>query len=261
MSLLTQAQEAVAWRVLDEEERRRRHLVVSLSGAHAYGFPSPDSDLDLKAIHIEPTTRLLGLSAPAQSASRMEIIDGVEIDYTSNELQQALAGILGGNGNYIERVLGAIPLRVAPELEALRPLVRRSLSRRAHRHYHGFATGQLREFESAPDAPAKKILYVIRTALTGTHLLLTGELVTDVTQLLEQYGFAQARELVEAKRAGERVSLDTARKTDWLKTAARAFDILDDAHSRSILPPEPANRDELEAWLIEQRTREWRRSG
>src|SRR5262249_55823803 len=203
----------------------------------------------------DPTVRLLGLSAPAPSASRMEIIDGIEIDYTSNEIQQALAGILGGNGNYIERALGAIPLRVAPELEALRPLLRRSLSRRAHRHYHGFATGQLREFESAPDAPAKKILYVIRTTLTGTHLLLTGEVVTDVTQLLEQYGFATARELVEAKRAGERKSLDAAAKTDWLKTVGRAFEILDDAHTRSVLPPEPPNRDELEAWLIDRRKR------
>ena len=255
MNVLTQAQESVARRVLDEEESRRRHLVVSLSGAHAYGFPSPDSDLDLKAIHIEPTTRLLGLSVPGQSASRMEVIDGIEIDYTSNEIQQALVGILGGNGNYIERLLGAIPLRETPALAELRPLVRRSLSRRAHRHYHGFATGQLREFESAPDAPAKKVLYVIRTTLTGTHLLLTGEVVTDVTQLLDAYGFEQARDLVATKRAGERVSLDSAGKSDWLKAVGRAFDVLDDANARSILPPEPQNRDELEAWLIEQRRR------
>src|SRR6266542_6523386 len=103
MSILTHVQEAVARRVLDEEEQHRRHLVVSLSGAHAYGFPSPDSDLDLKAIHIEPTARLLGLSRPASSASRIEVIDGIEIDYTSNEIQQALVGILQGNGNYIER--------------------------------------------------------------------------------------------------------------------------------------------------------------
>ena len=255
MSVLTQAQETVARRVLGQEESRRRHLVVSLSGAHAYGFPSPDSDLDLKAIHIEPTAKLLGLSVPSQSASRMEVIDGIEIDYTSNEIQQALLGILGGNGNYLERVLGAIPLRVAPEIDELRPLVRRSLSRRVHRHYHGFATGQLREFESAPDAPAKKILYVLRTTLTGTHLLLTGDVVTDVTQLLDSYGFPQARDLVATKRAGERVSLDSDAKSDWLKSVARAFEILDDANARSVLPPEPPNRDELEAWLIEQRRR------
>src|SRR5437762_9816511 len=110
MNVLTRVQAEVADRVLDEEARARRHIVVSLSGAHAYGFPSPDSDLDLKAIHIEPTARLLGLSRPASSASRLEVIDGIEIDYTSNEIQQALVGILQGNGNYIERVLGAIPL-------------------------------------------------------------------------------------------------------------------------------------------------------
>src|SRR5690606_29702253 len=40
-------QRAVAERVLNEEDTARRHLVVHLSGAHAYGFPSPDSDLDL----------------------------------------------------------------------------------------------------------------------------------------------------------------------------------------------------------------------
>jgi predicted nucleotidyltransferase len=39
-------------RVLEEEQARREHVVVYLSGAHAYGFPSPDSDLDLKAIHV-----------------------------------------------------------------------------------------------------------------------------------------------------------------------------------------------------------------
>src|SRR6266545_2804892 len=212
MSVLTDSQRRVADRVLDEESRKRRHIVISLSGAHAYGFPSPDSDLDLKAIHLEPTTRLVSLSPPAPGVSRMEGIDGIEIDYTSNEIQQALLGILGGNGNYIERVLGAIPLRVAPELEELRPIVRRALSRRVHRHYHGFATGQFREFESAQDAPAKRILYVLRTTLTGTHLLLTGDVVTDVTQLLDLYGFSQAHELVTAKRGGERVSLDPAAK-------------------------------------------------
>src|SRR5206468_12718747 len=106
MSLLTQAQHAVARRVLDQEEHHRHHLIVSLSGAHAYGFPSPDSDLDLKAIHMEPTARLLALSPPAATAARLDVVDGVEIDYTSNEVRQALVGILQGNGNYIERVLG-----------------------------------------------------------------------------------------------------------------------------------------------------------
>ena len=40
--LLTAHQLTVARKVLAEESARREHLVVSLSGAHAYGFPSPD---------------------------------------------------------------------------------------------------------------------------------------------------------------------------------------------------------------------------
>ena len=53
LSTLTEAQRLVASRVLAHESAQRRHLVISLSGAHAYGFPSPDSDLDLKCVHLE----------------------------------------------------------------------------------------------------------------------------------------------------------------------------------------------------------------
>jgi len=79
---------------------------------------------------------------------------------------------------------------------------------------------------------------------------------TDVTELVDRYGFARARDLVETKRAGERVSLDATRKADWLKEVRHAFELLDDAYARSILAPEPSNRDELEAWLIEKRLQE-----
>jgi predicted nucleotidyltransferase len=254
MNTLTSVQEAVANRVLEEEERTRKHIVVSLSGAHAYGFPSPDSDLDLKAIHIEPTRRLLGLAPLRPVPSRLETIEGVEIDYSSNEIGQALAGMLAGNGNYIERVLGAIPLRAAPQLNSLRLVARRALSRRVHRHYHGFATGQLREFEAADPAPAKRMLYVLRTTLTGTHLLRTGEVVTDVTQLLEPYGFAEAHELVHTKRAGERVPLSASAKEHWLAEIQRAFTVLDDAFRDSVLPEEPTNWGEMDSWLVELRT-------
>jgi predicted nucleotidyltransferase len=254
--LMPDAQQlAVADRVLEEEAARREHIVVSLSGAHAYGFPSPDSDLDLKAIHLERTARLVGLSSPPLHATRMQIIDGVEIDYSSNELGPVLAGILGGNGNYVERVLGPLALRRSPLLEDLVPLVMSSLSTRLHRHYHGFARGQLQDFDNAPQPTAKKILYVLRTALTGIHVLLTGAIVTDVNQLLSQHGFADASELVAAKRAGERVVLDVPLRERWRRDVERALTLLDDALIRSPLPSEPRNRETVETWLLDVRRR------
>jgi predicted nucleotidyltransferase len=194
MSLLTEHQQRVADAVLDEECERRQHVVIALSGAHAYGFPSPDSDLDLKAIHVTPTSSLVGLRTPNESAERMEVIDGVEIDYSSNEIGLSLASILKGNGNFLERVLGSCTVRSSPEHEALIPLVRTTISKRIYRHYLGFATSQRREAEST--RTAKRVLYVLRTALTGAHALRTGEIVPDLGSLYERYDFPEARALI-----------------------------------------------------------------
>lgn len=241
---------AIVERALAEENAKRSHLVVSLSGAHAYGFPSPDSDFDLKAIHVEATPRLLGLSNPTLHADRMEVIDGVEIDYTSNEIRPVLLGVLHGNGNYIERILGKTPLFEGGSLEPLRPLVRQALSRRIAGHYLGFATSQREAFHR--ETTAKKLLYVLRTALTGLHALATGEIVTDLGELCEPYGFAQARDLIVAKRRGERVRLEADEAARWLTEADRALAALRAGVDGSILPKEPPEdaARALESWLL-----------
>lgn len=246
----------VAGDVLAEEEKKRRHLVVALSGAHAYGFPSPDSDLDLKAIHVAPTRSLLGLSEPPAASDRMEVIEGVEIDYTSNELGAALRGLVKGNGNYLERVIGAHLLTVSSLLEELAPLVRAGLSKRYYRHYVGFARQQQQDFEKSSAPTAKKILYVLRTALTGTHLLRAGDLRVDLNDNIEEYDYEDARELIERKRAGERTVLDVATAGHWQQRVQRAFALLDDANAESRLPEEAPNIGDLERWLVDVRMRD-----
>lgn len=249
--LLTAHQLVISDRVLQEEESHREHVVIYLSGAHAYGFPSPDSDLDLKAIHIAKTDIFLGLAEPRLTFDRAEIIEEVEIDYTSNELGMALAGILGGNGNYLERILGATPLTTSKLHDDLRPLVKKSLSRRVHKHYRGFSFGQRRELEKKPTV--KKLLYVLRTAITGTHLLRTGELVTDLTTLLDDYGLADARELVAAKRAGERTAADPALVEAWQPRIEEILRGIDAARDASVLPEDPPNEPEMEEFLVQAR--------
>ena len=36
-------------------------LFVTISGAHLYGFPSPDSDCDLRGVHLLSLERVIGL--------------------------------------------------------------------------------------------------------------------------------------------------------------------------------------------------------
>jgi predicted nucleotidyltransferase len=245
---LSPEQKAVMERVLAEEEARREHVVVYLSGAHAYGFPSPDSDLDLKAVHVAKTADLLGFEVPPPTFDRADVIDGVEIDYTSNELGHALAGILMGNGNFLERVLGRLTARSSPLLTELRPLTLRSLSRRVHKHYRGFALNQLRFLEKEPTA--KKLLYVLRTTITGIHVLATGELEPDLTRLMGRYDAEDAAALIERKRAGERVALDPGLLDAWRPRVESLFARLDEARETSVLPEEPSNEREIRDWLL-----------
>lgn len=252
---LSEHQFAIGARVVAEESAKRDHVVIYLSGAHAYGFPSPDSDLDLKAIHMAPARDLLGLSAPTLTFDRAEVLEQVEIDYTSNELGNALAGILLGNGNFLERVLGRTWFTSSPMKDELAPLVKATLSRRVHRHYRGFATSQVKELEKKPTV--KKLLYVLRTALTGTHLLRTGELEADLTSLMDDYGLADARSLVEAKKAGERTAADPALLDAWRPRLDEVLSGLDRGYTSSVLPEEPPAdaAEALEAWLVETRCR------
>lgn len=235
-------------RVLDEEARLREHVVVYLSGAHAYGFPSPDSDLDLKAIHVARTADLLGFEAPPPTTDRAEIIDDVEIDYTSNELAHALSGILAGNGNFLERILGRMTARGSTLLDELRVLAKGALSRRVHKHYRGFAQSQLRFLEKEPTA--KKLLYVLRTATTGIHLLEAGELEPDLSRNMIRHDLADAQLIIERKRAGERVALASDVLDRWRPRIEALFGRLDAARESSVLPEAPRNEAEIRDWLL-----------
>ncbi|HEU0036081.1 MAG TPA: nucleotidyltransferase domain-containing protein [Kofleriaceae bacterium] len=255
--VLTDKQQTVARAFLTERERERKHLVIYLSGAHAYGFPSPDSDLDLKCVHIAPTEQLVGLGPVDDPPDRIEIVDGVELDYGSNELAPVLRGAIKGNGNYLERILGELALGGDLELLAsAREVVRPLLSRRVGRHYGGFATSQLRAFDDKPTA--KRALYVLRTAATGRWLLLRGELHTDVQRLAEMLP-RELDELLAIKRQGERQTLEPAHAAEWRVRLVSAIDAIDDAWPKSVLPTD-APLDAIAAvdrWLREVRRNAW----
>lgn len=251
---LTPHQVAVAQAYLARQAARRHHVVVYLSGAHAYGFPSPDSDLDLKCVHLAPTAALVGLAPPLDDTDEIVVEQGVELDYGSNELGPVLRGCIAGNGNYLERLLGWAALGGDAPLRAeARTIVQAVLSRRVARHYGGFAMSQLRAFDDR--ATAKRALYVLRTAATGRHLLATGELETDLTRLMDRYAPAGTTALLDIKRRGEREPLTTDVATTWRARLAEAIAAIDAAAATSVLPVEPpaAAVAQADAWLVAQR--------
>lgn len=256
-SVLTPQQATVARAFLATRSAERSHLVIYLSGAHAYGFPSPDSDLDLKCIHVAPTRELVGLQPGAESRDRLEIIDGVELDYGSNELGQALRGAIKGNGNFLERLFGELVLDSEPALLAeARAVVKPVLSRRLARHYAGFATSQLHAFDDKPTA--KRALYVLRTAATGRAALAHGAIITDVAQLTA-FVPPEIDELIAIKRQAERQLLDPGQAATWRTRLAAAIEAVHTDAPASPLPDDPPDAavEAVDAWLRDVRRRSW----
>lgn len=229
-------------------------LCIGVTGAHLYGFPSSDSDLDLKGVHVAPTAELVSLTPPADTVNFLGQFEGCEIDYTSHELGFVLRALLKGNGNMLERILSPLQIvetRLATELQQH---AQDAISRRFYHHYRGFFQRTREEFETATRKTAKGLLYAYRTALTGVHLLRTGECVGNVLELAPDYGFRRVAALAEWKRSGSEsgeVADPRPYQADW----ERLETLLREAFETSPLPDEARTGNELSAFLVEQRRR------
>ena len=227
-------------------------LAVGVTGAHYYGFPSADSDLDLKGVHVADTREIVSLRPPPDAIDFLGLFDGVEIDYTSHELAATLRLLLKGNGNMLERILSPFQLLDSEGVSQLRALARDAVSQKFFHHYRGFFGRMCEDFRAAQPKTVKGLLYAYRSALTGIHLLRTGECVGDVTQLAPIYGFSQVPELVARKGRGrEHGELTTS--TGFDADIERLEALLETARSESPLPPESPNAEALNAFLVEQR--------
>jgi predicted nucleotidyltransferase len=228
-------------------------LWLALSGAHAYGFPSEDSDLDLKGVHVVPSRVLLGLGSEPEAVDVLCDWEEREYDFTSNEVGHVARLLLRGNGNMFERFLGPFPVVTTPAGHRLRELARGALSRRVSHHYGGFLRGMLREYRAEAAAgvrKAKRLLYAYRVALTGIHLLRKGDLVTDVLELHEEYDCPAVRDLVRVKRSRETGTIAEADEPRYLEDLLRLERVLEEARITSVLPEEPRNGEEIESLVI-----------
>jgi uncharacterized protein len=50
-------------------------LFATISGAHLYGFPSPDSDFDLRGAHVLPLEKVVGLEVLDETVEDSRVIE------------------------------------------------------------------------------------------------------------------------------------------------------------------------------------------
>ncbi len=229
-------------------------LFATVSGAHLYGFPSPDSDYDLRGVHILPLRRVLRLDPGPETIEASEERDGLELDLVTHDVKKFFGLMLKRNGYVLEQLTSPLVVWALPERERLLALVPQLLTRHHSHHYLGFAASQWRLFDQEQPPRVKPLLYVYRVLLTGIHLMRTGEIEANLVRLNERFRLPYLPELIDRKLAGpERCTLSDADQAFHRREYERLASELETARQQSRLPDAPAAQEELDELLVRLR--------
>lgn len=229
-------------------------LFATISGAHLYGFPSLDSDYDLRGVHILPPQEAVGLMPKQETVEFSGLRNGVEIDLVTHDLLKFFTMLLKRNGYVLEQLYSPLIVHTTSEYQELKQIATGCVTRYHSHHYLGFAATQWGLFQKETPRRVKPLLYVYRVILTGIHLMRTGKVEANLVALNEEFRLPYISELVERKVQGaEKGSLAVDESSFHHGEYTRLIAILEDAAEKSNLPGEPTSRNALNDLLIRVR--------
>ncbi len=242
-------------RVLREIEAHPYPLLfATVSGAHLYGFPSPDSDYDLRGVHVLPVREVVGLDPGRETIEVSEVRGGLEIDLVTHDAKKFFGLLLKKNGYVLEQLYSPIVVHATPAHEELKEIARGCVTRHHSHHYFGFAETQWKLFDKERPRRVKPLLYVYRVLLTGIHLMRTGEVESNLLRLNEVFRLGHLPELIARKLSGaEHGALEDADLGFHAREYQRLRAELEDAFRRSRLPEAPDCRARLNDLLVRLR--------
>ncbi len=229
-------------------------LFATISGAHLYGFPSPDSDFDLRGVHLLPLEDVVGLGEPKETVEKEGIYDGLEIDLVTHDAAKFFCLMLRRNGYVLEQVFSPLIVFATPAHDELKSIASQCITKHHAHHYLGFASTQWKLFRNESSPRVKPLLYVYRVLLTGIHLMKTGIVEANLLNLNERAKLSYIDDLVAQKTTGpETGTLQSANIEFFESEYSRLTAALEQAYNDSTLPEMPAGREALNELLVRLR--------
>ena len=231
-------------------------LFATVSGAHLYGFPSADSDVDLRGVHLLPVEEVVGLRHGPETLERMWQREGVELDLVTHDVLKFARLLLRPNGYVLEQLLSPLVVQSSPAHDELVALAQRCVTSRHAHHYRGFARTQWQLFGRTNEL--KPLLYTFRALLTGVYLMRSGNVEANLSALVSELdGPAFLPELVGAKAAGEHLSLSGVSGAPSAQRLWQAYEqwlaTLVSAQEESALPEQPSAEPLLQEFVVRLR--------
>lgn len=174
-------------------------LFATVSGAHLYGFSSPDSDFDLRGAHILPIAKLIGFEVQDETIEVSKIDKTIELDMVSHDIKKFFSLMLKPNGYVLEQLYSPLIVHTSSEHDELKELGKGCITVHHSHHYLGFSANQWKLFENLETKKVKPLLYVFRVLLTGIHLMRTGQIEANLGILNQQFKLSYIEELINYK--------------------------------------------------------------
>jgi uncharacterized protein len=229
-------------------------LFATISGAHLYGFPSPDSDYDLRGVHILPLSEVIGLGTGQETIEQSQIQQGLQLDLVTHDIKKFFGLLLKKNGYVLEQLYSPHIVYTTPEHDELKAIAQGCITCHHSHHYLGFAQTQWRLFEKENPCRVKPLLYVYRVLLTGIHLMQTGEIEANLVVLNEHFQLPYIPDLIAQKLTGtEKATLSQRDLAFHRQEYDRLSQVLEAASRQSHLPDSPSARDALHDLLVRVR--------
>lgn len=157
---------------LIEEQENCRVLLAVESGSRAWGFPSPDSDYDVRFLYVRPREHYLRLDR-GRDVIELPISDLLDIN--GWDADKTLRLLHKSNPTLFEWLSSPIVYRSTPFADTLRAIMGEYfLQKSGLWHYLHMAEGNYREYLRGDTVRAKKYFYVLRPILACRWILERG---------------------------------------------------------------------------------------
>lgn len=229
-------------------------VFATVSGAHLYGFPSPDSDFDLRGVHLLPPEEVVGLVPGRETIEVAELRDGLDLDLVTHDARKFFALMLKKNGYVLEQLHSPLVVHASEALAELRAIAQGCVTKHHVHHYRGFAANQWKLFGKEREKRVKPLLYVFRVLLSGIWLMRTGEVQAHLPTLNQAFGLAYLDDLIARKTTGpEKGTLPDSDVAFYAAEFARLYEALERAAEVSPLPDAPTAEPALHDLLVRLR--------
>ena len=231
-------------------------LFATVSGAHLYGFPSPDSDVDLRGAFVAPLRDVVGLRPFDETRTVSGVHQGacgdVELDWVAHDILKFCRLMTRKNGYVLEQLYSPLVVHGSVWHDELREIAGGCVVRHLHHHYRGFFLNQRKMLAKKPTV--KALLYAYRVLLTGIHVLETGRIEAHLPSLLGERPVDDVAELIERKKSGtEKEHLDDGELALHEERLDTLEATMNEAFLVSRLPDDPTTFDALNDFVVRAR--------